>query len=119
MNIPLFFIISLSLTIYCDSLKLFMSSHNPLVTKQLDKCRKLILSSTLSFLMLNSNPIIANAGFFDSKEQNLINTIAEYQKPVNDVLDMLRPVDMPNAIGKSIKIALSHLLIRLNVNLLM
>jgi len=41
----------------------------------------------------------ARAGFFTSAEQDAVTEIATYQKPVFELLESLRPVDLPNAIG--------------------
>eukprot|EP01035_Chromulina_nebulosa_P018075 gene18075-23723_t len=43
--------------------------------------------------------LVANAGFFESDEQSAINEISNYQKPVFELLDQLRPSDIPNSIG--------------------
>lgn len=41
----------------------------------------------------------ARAGIFDSQEQNTVYEIGGYQKVVNELLDQLRPIDLPNAVG--------------------
>lgn len=41
----------------------------------------------------------AKAGFFESSEQSLVNGIAKYQAPVAELLDQLRPTELPNSIG--------------------
>jgi hypothetical protein len=41
----------------------------------------------------------ANAGFFSSAEQDGVDAISSYQKIVSELLDQLKPVDIPNAVG--------------------
>lgn len=41
----------------------------------------------------------ANAGFFQSDEQDAIDNLSSYQKPVFELLDQLRPSLVPNAVG--------------------
>jgi hypothetical protein len=46
---------------------------------------------------------VAHAGIFDSAEQNAVYEINSYQKVVNELLDQLRPVEIPNAVGVYLK----------------
>lgn len=57
--------------------------------------RKLSYLSTLTLLIAKR----ANAGIFTSFEQDLVNEIASFQKPIAELLDQLNPTEMPNAIG--------------------
>mmetsp|Transcript_12698 Transcript_12698/g.21255 ORF Transcript_12698/g.21255 Transcript_12698/m.21255 type:complete len:262 (+) Transcript_12698:83-868(+) len=58
--------------------------------------KKVVATVLSSTFLIGGN---ANAGFFTSAEQDSINEIQRYQKPVAELLDQLRPVDLPNAIG--------------------
>ena len=55
---------------------------------------------SVPMLVVSSSPQIALAGFFQSGEQDAIDIISKYQKPVFELLDALRPADIPNAVGK-------------------
>lgn len=44
-------------------------------------------------------PLNSYAGFFSSKEQDSIDEISKYQKPISELLDQLRPTMVPNAVG--------------------
>ena len=44
-------------------------------------------------------PLSANAGLFSSQEQDDIDEISKFQRPVNDLLDQLKPANVPNSIG--------------------
>jgi hypothetical protein len=51
-----------------------------------------------SFLLLTI-PGIANAGFFQSSEQDSVDELSRSQKPIAELLDLLRPTVQPNAVG--------------------
>ena len=82
------------------------SENKPIntITKNIAKfiTSGLIASSFFSvpMLVVSSSPQIAYAGFFTSEEQDSIDRISSYQKPVFELLDALRPADIPNAVGK-------------------
>ena len=65
------------------------SSPNQRALKQL---KNVAIVSTLL-------PFAAYAGFFSSREQDLIDELSKYQKPVAELLDQLRPTNTPNAVG--------------------
>lgn len=48
---------------------------------------------------LTSFPSPAVSGFFSSKEQDAVDSVASFQKPVATLLSQLRPIEQPNAIG--------------------
>lgn len=58
--------------------------------------KKIVLSSLSSIFLMGFN---ANAGLFTSNEQDVINDISYYQKPINELLDQLKPANIPNPIG--------------------
>ncbi len=58
-----------------------------------------LVSSMLSLTATTIGSLKSSAGFFTSSEQDLVNDIARYQKPVSELLSQLRPSDIPNAIG--------------------
>ena len=57
---------------------------------------KAIAASLLALTVSGSS---SNAGIFQSSEQDRIDAISRYQKPVAELLDQLRPVSTPNAVG--------------------
>ena len=61
------------------------------------------IASLFPLLALTTYPKKASAGLFTSEEQDLINEISTYQKPVSDLLRQLTPTDSPNAIGQYAK----------------
>ena len=74
------------------------------ITKHITKVitSGLVASSFLSvpMLVVSSSAMPAIAGFFQSGEQDAVDSISKYQKPVFELLDALRPADIPNAVGK-------------------
>jgi hypothetical protein len=50
-------------------------------------------------LPITGYALVANAGFFESDEQGFVNDISKYQAPIADLLDQLRPMVTPNAVG--------------------
>ena len=60
------------------------------------KGKYLILGSILSLV---GSQLKANAGFFSTQEQDQIDEISKFQKPIAELLDQLRPTNTPNAIG--------------------
>jgi hypothetical protein len=44
-------------------------------------------------------PLAAQAGLFQSDEQDRVDELCSLQKPVNDLLDQLKPRMIPNAVG--------------------
>lgn len=44
-------------------------------------------------------PLAARAGLFQSDEQDRVDELCSLQKPVNDLLDQLKPRMIPNAVG--------------------
>eukprot|EP01036_Dinobryon_divergens_P029709 gene29709-38840_t len=60
------------------------------------KGKYLILGSILSLV---GSQFRANAGFFSTQEQDQIDEISKFQKPIAELLDQLRPTSTPNAIG--------------------
>lgn len=57
---------------------------------------RLIVGSILSIF---GGSLRANAGFFSSQEQDQIDEICKFQKPIAELLDQLRPSNIPNAVG--------------------
>jgi hypothetical protein len=78
-----------------SSLKLSLSSLKS------NKIFKTIGASLVSLSILTSSSSNANAGlpFFTSAEQSMIDDIELYQKPVAELLDDLKPTNIPNAWG--------------------
>jgi hypothetical protein len=72
-----------------------------MVPKNINSCAaipiqsRLIVAGMLPFMLSTK----ANAGFFKSSEQTAVDDIASYRKYVKDLLDQLKPTDIPNAIG--------------------
>jgi hypothetical protein len=81
-------------------LLLILSSSSLKILSSFSK--KIIKNVGISFISLsiltNSYSNNANAGlpFFSSQEQNMIDDIGSYQKPVSELLDDLRPTQQPN-----------------------
>ena len=46
-----------------------------------------------------SSPLGAKAGLFSSEQQDALDEIAKAQKPINEVIDQLKPANVPNPIG--------------------
>ena len=65
------------------------------------KLGKATTASMLSILtvMTTMKATPAQARFFASDVQNKVDQIAAFQRPINDLLDQLKPVSSPNAIG--------------------
>lgn len=74
-----------------------MDSHVPVSTRQ--RNFKSLRSVATGIAALTSFSVVARAGLFESEEQSLVNRISKFQAPVNELLDMLRPTDTPNAVG--------------------
>eukprot|EP01041_Mallomonas_annulata_P010323 gene10323-21542_t len=70
-----------------------VSSMKKMSTKTLQN----IMTGTLVGLLVGAKS--ANAGFFQSSEQDAIDEIAKFRTPVNDLLQQLSPQMLPNAIG--------------------
>lgn len=60
---------------------------------------KTVKNSFLKVLPLFVIPTIAKAGLFTSEEQDIIDDISTFQKPINEVIDQLKPNLVPNAVG--------------------
>ena len=52
-----------------------------------------------SIILTFALPKAAKAGFFQSKQQDLIDEVASYRKPIYDLYEQLTPTVLPNAIG--------------------
>lgn len=61
--------------------------------------QKNILRFCASLFVSASFSASAEAGWFSSPQQDLVDQVASYQKPVAELLDQLRPTDIPNAVG--------------------
>lgn len=61
-----------------------------------NKGKYVILGSLISLVGFQMR---ANAGLFSSQEQDQLDEIAKFQKPIAELLDQLRPTNTPNAIG--------------------
>lgn len=69
---------------------------------QRENARSLSVNQGIAFATLLVGTVSvrrANAGFFSSAEQDAVNEIASYQKPVFELLEALRPADVPNTVG--------------------
>ena len=82
-------------------MELFMRSTNQIPTSPFsdskDVTRAVSVASALFSVFALSRS--ANAGFFQSDEQDAIDNLSSYQKPVFELLDQLRPSLVPNAVG--------------------
>ena len=79
----------------CDAFKL-----NSTPIKITTNISKFIAISTLSLsILLGSSASIVHAGLFDSAEQSIVNDISNYQKPIFELLDQLKPITTANPIG--------------------
>lgn len=74
-----------------------LSAVNPASSRQLESRR--IVHAAALLLPITSFAVAARAGFFESTEQSLVNSISKYQAPVAELLDQLRPTELPNSIG--------------------
>jgi hypothetical protein len=72
-----------------------LSAKFQMETNQPMKLTKLAVTFAAAF----SISLSANAGWFSSAQQDLLDDISRYQKPVAQLLEQLRPNDIPNAIG--------------------
>ena len=88
----------LLLILSISSLKISSSSSSSNISKKIVK--NLGITFISLSILTNSYNNNANAGlpFFSSQEQNMIDDIEQYQKPVSDLLDDLRPTQKPNVI---------------------
>jgi hypothetical protein len=59
--------------------------------------KRLVLLGT--FFVLAGGISKVNAGLFSSEEQDLVDEICKFQKPIAELLYQLRPSDTPNAVG--------------------
>jgi hypothetical protein len=87
----------LLLILSISSLKISSSSSSNISKKIVKNLGITFISLSILTNSYNNN---ANAGlpFFSSQEQNMIDDIEQYQKPVSDLLDDLRPTQKPNVI---------------------
>ena len=69
------------------------SSFNRIIAKS---WKSIMVSAMSSMFLMGFD---AHAGLFTSHEQDVINEISSYQRPVNELLDQLKPSNVPNAIG--------------------
>jgi hypothetical protein len=58
--------------------------------------KKVCIATLSAFFLVTSE---ANAGFFTSDEQDKISAIQQYQRPVAELLDQLKPTNTPDALG--------------------
>jgi hypothetical protein len=61
--------------------------------------QKQIMRFCASLFVYVSFSASVQAGWFSSPQQDLVDQVASYQKPVAELLDQLRPTEIPNAIG--------------------
>lgn len=66
------------------------------VNLPLKSVRRAIATISASALLFAGE---ARAGFFTSAEQDQVTELNKLQKPIAELLDQLRPADIPNAIG--------------------
>jgi len=57
------------------------------------------LMPMIPLVPLTAYPSPAVSGFFSSKEQDAVDSVASFQKPVDNLLSQLSVIDQPNAIG--------------------
>jgi hypothetical protein len=67
--------------------------------KIISKSWKAIVISAMSSLLVLGSAFDAHAGLFTSYEQDVINEISSFQRPVAELYDQLKPSYVPNAIG--------------------
>lgn len=66
-------------------------------SKLKSQARSVMIGSLLSIFTVQVTA--AKAGFFEPDEQSKINELCNYQKPIGELVDQLKPSDIPNAIG--------------------
>jgi len=71
-------------------------NNNRIISKS---WKTIMISAMSSIMILGSTAFDANAGLFTSYEQDVINEISSYQRPVAELYDQLKPSYVPNAIG--------------------
>ena len=81
--------------------ELFMKSTNQIPTSPFRNSKDVAktVSAASAFFSVFALSRSANAGFFQSDEQDAIDNLSSYQKPVFELLDQLRPSLVPNAVG--------------------
>ena len=67
------------------------------------KSRIIQISSAISLLPLLIRPTAASAGLFTSDEQDKLNEIVAFRKPVSDLLSQMQFIESPNPIGVFVK----------------
>jgi hypothetical protein len=74
---------------------------SPISTRDASRKEVAILLNAMKVLpvALLMNPRQAQAGFFQSAEQDGVDALAQFQKPIAELLDQLRPSVVPNAVG--------------------
>ena len=80
----------LLLILSISSLKISSSSSSNISKKIVKNLRITFISLSILTNSYNNNAY-AGLPFFSSQEQNMIDDIEQYQKPVSDLLDDLRP----------------------------
>jgi len=61
--------------------------------------RPSLLAAAMAIVVNRPSPARAGLPFFASEEQGMVDSIAAYQKPVFELLDQLRPSNVPSPIG--------------------
>lgn len=61
--------------------------------------KNVVRATTAVLIPLNLQLSPSQASWFPSNEQRMVDQISICQKPVQDLLDQLRPMEIPNAIG--------------------
>ena len=74
-----------------------MNNINQHCSKNLQ--RNVVRSLPFAAAFLVGRPLGAKAGLFTSEQQDALDEIAKAQRPVNEVIDQLKPANVPNPIG--------------------
>jgi len=74
-----------------------MTQSNPKSNADAMKIRALNTMKVLPGLALL--PLASKAGLFTTEEQDRIDELCGYQRPINDLVDQLKPTMVPNAVG--------------------
>lgn len=96
------FMRSITLPFYsCTGTDLYMTSTNqvPVSSSGIYRGHVKHLSSVTAVISAFTFARNANAGFFQSDEQDQIDQISSFQRPIFELLDQLRPAVVPNTVG--------------------
>ena len=95
------FMRSITLPYSCSGTELYMTSTNqvPVSSKEVYRGHVKYLSTATAAFSAFAFARNANAGFFQSDEQDQIDQISSFQRPIFELLDQLKPAVVPNAVG--------------------